>query len=208
MWRIPYFGAHCEALVLRWHHVKHCLAGDESGGAERDRELIASAVVIPDGLHWAFWDGDAVQRGHARWIVFVKRSVDVPAVETGISFLFLLLGQASLVKGGVRRVLERGGRETLVIVDHAVSDELDLGNTGNGLEIGVENRFLGRLGLVVSVSISLRFRVKCLGIWRSVTGLETQCRCRYLGQGILLLWGERRIPEKESTVLVERISCE
>lgn len=155
MWRIPYFGAHCEALVLRRHDVKHCLAGDESGGAEWDRELVSGVVVIPDGLHWAFWDGDAVQRSHARRVVFVECGVDVPAVETGVSLLFVFLGYASLVEGGVRWVLERGGRETLVVVDHAVPDELDLGNTGDGLEVGVENRFLGRLGLVISVSISL-----------------------------------------------------
>ena len=109
------------------------------------------------------WDRDAVQRGHARGVVFIERGVDVPAVEAGVTLVLVFLGYARLVEGGVRGVLERGGRETLVVVDHTVADELDLGDTGDGLEIGVENGFLGRLGLVVAVPIRLCIRVECLG---------------------------------------------
>ena len=52
--------------------------------------------------------------------------------------------------------------ETLVIINGAVSDELDLRDARDGLEIGMENRLLGVARLVVSVAIALGLRVKGL----------------------------------------------
>lgn len=62
------------------------------------------------------------------------------------------------------RMLELSFGQPLVIVDRAIANELNLRNTRNSLEVRMKDRFLGVTGLVVSVSIALRFGVKGLTI--------------------------------------------
>jgi hypothetical protein len=52
-------------------------------------------------------------------------------------------------------VLELGFSEAFMVVNCAVSDELDLGLARDSFEIGVQNRLLGALGFVVAMSIRL-----------------------------------------------------
>ena len=59
-------------------------------------------------------------------------------------------------------MFEFGLGETFVIVNCTVTDELYLRNAGDSFEVGVKDRFLRAASLVVSVSIALRLRIKCL----------------------------------------------
>ena len=55
-----------------------------------------------------------------------------------------------------------GFGETFVIVDCTVTDELYLRNAGESSDVGVKDRILRKASLVVSVSIFLGLRIKCL----------------------------------------------
>jgi hypothetical protein len=68
------------------------------------------------------------------------------------------------VECGVAGMLEACLSEPLVVVHHSIADELDLGYGRDGLEVRVENRFLGFASLVVSMAVALRLRIKCLRI--------------------------------------------
>ena len=60
------------------------------------------------------------------------------------------------------RMFELGFSETFMVVNCTVPDELYLRNAGDCFEIGVKDR-LRRIGsLVVSVTIALGLRIKCL----------------------------------------------
>jgi hypothetical protein len=49
-----------------------------------------------------------------------------------------------------------------MVVDGPVADELDLWNAGNGLQVRMEDGFLGPASLVVSMTVALRFRIEML----------------------------------------------
>ena len=53
-------------------------------------------------------------------------------------------------------------RKTFMIVHHAISNELDLRNARDRLEIGMEDGFLRVACLVVSMTIDVRKRVEGL----------------------------------------------
>lgn len=59
------------------------------------------------------------------------------------------------MEGRVARMLELSFRETFVVVDGPVANELDLGDPWYGLEIRMQDRFLRALSFVVAVSIAL-----------------------------------------------------
>jgi len=86
----------------------------------------------------------------------------VPAVEPRYAVVFVLRGDAGLVECRVAWVFEFGFGESFVVVYSPVADELDLGDSRNGLEIGVENRFLGAPRLVVPVAVAFGLRIECL----------------------------------------------
>lgn len=87
----------------------------------------------------------------------------MPAVETSDTLGLVLWRHSSLVKGRVRGVLELRLCKTLMVVHNPVANELDLWDSRDGLEIGMQNGFLGTLRLVVAVPIALACGVKCLG---------------------------------------------
>lgn len=66
------------------------------------------------------------------------------------------------MKGLVMWVLELSLGESLVVVDGAVANELDLWYTRDRLEIRVKNGLLRLARLVVAVAIALGLRVKGL----------------------------------------------
>ena len=154
--------AHRNALQLLRQDVEHSAPRHKRSGAERNRELVASAIVVPDDLGRPSRNLDAVESSDLGRVEVVESSVDVPAVEAGVALLGVLLRDDSLVEGGVRGVLELGFGEAVVVVDNTVADKLDLGDAGDSLEIGVEDRLLGLAGLVVTVAVVLRRRVKVL----------------------------------------------
>ena len=59
-------------------------------------------------------------------------------------------------------MFEFGFGKTFVVIDCTVTDELYLRNGGDSLKIGMKDRLLRIASLVVSVSIALRLRIKCL----------------------------------------------
>lgn len=85
----------------------------------------------------------------------------MPAVEAGVVGLFGGWDDG-FVEGGVGGVFEFGFSKAFVVVDCAVADELDLGDAGDGFEVGVEDGFLSAFGLVVAVAVALRSGVKSL----------------------------------------------
>ena len=66
------------------------------------------------------------------------------------------------MESGMTGMFEFGFGETFVVVDCTVTDELYLRNAGDSLKVGMKDRLLRIASLVVSVSIALRLRIKCL----------------------------------------------
>ncbi len=58
--------------------------------------------------------------------------------------------------------------ETFVVVDNSVTDELDLRDTRDRLEVGMQDRFLRALCFVIAVTIILGFRIKGLERWSAL----------------------------------------
>ena len=86
----------------------------------------------------------------------------MPAVEPRYTVGFVLRGDAGLVECRVAWVFEFGFGESFVVVYSSVADELDLGYSRDGFEIGVEDGFLGAARLVVPVAVAFGLRVECL----------------------------------------------
>lgn len=85
----------------------------------------------------------------------------MPAVEAREVVLFRGRDDG-LVECGVGGVFQFRGGEAFVVVDCAVADELDLRDAGDGLEVGVEDGFLGAFGFVVAVAVALGGGVESL----------------------------------------------
>jgi hypothetical protein len=62
------------------------------------------------------------------------------------------------------RVLELGLGESLMVVDGAIANELNLRYTRNGLEIRMKDRLLSAASLVVTVTVAFRLGIECLWI--------------------------------------------
>jgi len=77
----------------------------------------------------------------------------MPSVKACDAFCLISGSDGRLVECGVGRVFERRALQTLVIVDGSVADELYLRYARDGLEVWMEDGFLGRLGLVVPMPI-------------------------------------------------------
>ena len=88
----------------------------------------------------------------------------MPSVEARNTLRLVLGRDTGLVECGVAGMLEACFSEPFVFIHHAIADELDLGYGRDGLEVRVENRFLGFASLVVSMAVALRLRIKCLQI--------------------------------------------
>jgi len=160
--RILHLGSNCQTLQLCRQNIKHSLPRHKRRRPKRNRQLVPGTIIISHHLRIAFGYRDAIQRSHFRRGQFVQCSVDVPAVEPCYSIGFVLWGDAGFVECRVAWVFEFGFRESFVVVYSPVADELDLGYSRDGFEIGVEDGFLGAPGLVVPVAVAFGFRIECL----------------------------------------------
>ena len=153
MGRIAHSRAHRGALQLPREDIEHRLPRDERRRAERDGQRVARPVVVPTRLRRALRHLDPVQRRHPGRGEIVEGRVDVPAVEARDAVGLVLGRDRGLVEGGVGGMLERCAREALVVVHCAVADELHLGHARDRLEVWMQDRLFGRLGLVVPMPI-------------------------------------------------------
>lgn len=86
-------------LLLFWGHQGVCLYIVDKCGASRHGFHAHSTTVVPvDGDVGALRLFNASQRGEPGWITFIQRSINVPALETGISFLEVVLSWRIAVK--------------------------------------------------------------------------------------------------------------
>ena len=162
MRRVPDLGSDRQTLQFRRQDIEHGSAGDESGGAQGNFEFVRCTIVIPDDLVLATRDLHRVKSGDLGRREVVQGSVDVPSVEAGVTFRRVLRGDLSLVETRMLRMLQLGFGEALVIVNGTVSDKLNLRNSGDSLEVRVEDRLGGFLGFVVTMAISIALRVESL----------------------------------------------
>ena len=86
----------------------------------------------------------------------------MPSVEASVTFGCVFRGDLGLVETRMLRVLQLGFSEALVVVNSTVSDELDLRNSWDRLEVRVKDRHGVFLRLVVAVTIGIALRVESL----------------------------------------------
>ena len=151
-----------QALELWRQDIEHSHTGDEGGCTQGNWEFIRRAIVISDDLMFASRDLRRVKGGDLWRREVVQRSVDVPSVETGVTFGSILWGNLGLVETGVLRVLQLGFVKTFVIVNGTVPDELNLRDPRDRLEVGVEDRFGAFFGFVVAVTVGVALGIECL----------------------------------------------
>jgi len=151
-----------QALKLWRQDIEHGDTGDEGGGTQGNLEFIRRAVVISDDLLFASRDFHRVEGCNLGRREAVQSGVNVPSVEAGVTFGSVLWGDLGLVETGVLRVLQLCFSKTFVVVNGTVSDELNLRDSRDRLEVGVEDRFAVFLGFVVSVAVGIALRVESL----------------------------------------------
>lgn len=163
-----------QALKLRRQDIEHGNTRDEGGGTQGNFELIRRAIVIPNGLvvpsrYFHRIKGSDLGRRES-----VQSGVNVPSIEAGVAFGGVLWGNLGLVETGVLRVFQLGFTETFVVVNGTVSDELNLRNSRDSLEVRVENRFAVLLGFVIAVAVGITLRIESL----EKKGVVTVVQCR------------------------------
>ena len=128
-----------QTLELRRQDIEHSDTRDKGGGTQGDLEFIFRAIVISDDLVLASRHLHRVKGGDLGRREVVQSSVDVPSVEASVTLGSVLWGNFGLVKTGVLGVLQLGFGKTFVVVNGAISDELDLRNSRDRLEVGVKD---------------------------------------------------------------------
>ena len=121
--------------------IEHGSARDERSGTQGNLKFIRSTVVISDSLVFPPRDLHCVKGGDFGRREVVQGSIDVPTVETGVALSSVFWGNLGLMKARVLRMFQLGLSETFVVVYSAVSDQLDLGDSRDRLEVWVEDRF-------------------------------------------------------------------
>lgn len=133
MRRISDLGSDSQALLFRRQDIEHGGARDECRGTQGNFEFIRRAIVVSDGLVFATRHRDRVKGGDLGRREVVQGSVDVPPVEAGVTFSRVLCGDLRLVKTGMLGVFQLCFSEAFVVVNGAVSDELNLRNSRDRL---------------------------------------------------------------------------
>ena len=136
---VPDLAPDSQALQLRRQDLEHGNTGDERSGAQGNLKFIRGAVVISDDLVFPLRHFHCIKGGDLRRREVVQGSVDVPAVKAGVTFSSVFWGDLSLVEVRVLRVLQLGLSQTFVVVYSAVSDELNLGDSRDRLEVTVKD---------------------------------------------------------------------
>jgi hypothetical protein len=152
-----------QALEFRWQDIEHSGTRDEGGGTQGNLEFIRRTIVIPDDLVLASRDLHRVKGSYLRGGEVVQSGIDVPSVEAGVTFGSVLWGNFGLVKTGMLRVLQLGFSKTFVVVNGTVPDKLNLRDSRDRLEVGVEDRFAVFLGFVIAVTVDIALGVESLG---------------------------------------------
>jgi len=73
--------ANDETLLLWAHDVEHRRSTDESSRSERNRELVASSVVVSKRLRFSFRNSESVEGGDLGRREIVQSGVDVPSLQ-------------------------------------------------------------------------------------------------------------------------------
>lgn len=137
-------------LIFGRESVVHGVARHKGSGAEGDSQLVIGAVVVQQRLLTSPGDTDCEQRRHHGRGESVQSGVNVPPVEAG-KVKVLLGGDDGGVKGLVVGMPQLDVPQTLVVLDEAVADDLDLGLMRDRLEVRVEDGPLGVQRLAVAV---------------------------------------------------------
>ena len=140
MGRVSDLAPDSQALQLWRQYLEHSNTGDERGGAQGNLEFIRGAIIVSDGLALTTWHLHRIQSGDLGRREIVQGGVDVPAVEASVAFRSVLGGYFGLMEPRVLRVLQLCFGETFVVVYSAVSDQLDLGNSRDRLQVRVKDR--------------------------------------------------------------------
>ena len=151
-----------QALQLWRQDIEHGSTRDERSSTQGSLEFIRRAVVISDDLVIAPRHRHRIKSGDLGRGEVIQGSIDVPSVETGVTFGSVLWGDLGLVETGVLRVLQLGFSETFVVIDGTVSDQLNLRDSRDSLEVGMKDRLGVFLGFVVSVTIGIALRIESL----------------------------------------------
>lgn len=162
MRRIFYLRPHSQALQIRGQNLKHGPTRNKRCGPQRNLELIACAIIIPADLLWACRDIKPIQGGDLGRVEVVEGSVDVPAVITSRSLGFVLIRDMCFVERLVMWVLKFRFRKAFVIINSSVTNQLNLGNARDGFKIRMKDGLRSLSGLIITVAVVLRGRVKCL----------------------------------------------
>ena len=75
-----------QALQLRRQDLEHGKARDKRSGTQRDLKFIRGAIVVSDDLVFSLRHLDRVKGGDPGRREVVQGSVDVPTVETSVTF--------------------------------------------------------------------------------------------------------------------------
>lgn len=206
MRRISDLAADGQALKLRWQDIEHSDSRDEGGGTQGNFELIRRAIVIPNGLMVASRYLHRVKGSDLGRRESVQSGVDMPSIQAGVTFGGVLWGNLGLVETRVLRVFQLGFTKTFVIVNGTISDELNLRNSRDCLEVRVKNRLAVLLGLVITVAVGITLRIESLeegGVVAIIRSVDLHLT--YLRKFVLLLRREINVPEEESVMLDGRL---
>jgi len=190
-----------QTLELWRQDIEHGDTRDEGGGTQGNLEFIRRAIVISNDLVLACRDLHRIQGGDLRGREVVQSSVNVPSVEAGVTFCSVLWGDFGLVKTGVLGVLQLGFSKAFVVVNRAVSDELNLRDPRDRLEVGVEDRFGAFFGFVVAVTVGIALRIESLEEEDVIMTVFLSFHLTYLCKLVLFLGGEINVPEEQCVVL-------
>ena len=138
---VPDLAPDSQALQLWRQDIEHGSAGDERSGTQGNLEFIRSTVVVFDNLVFPLRHLHRIKGGDFWRREVVQGSIDVPAVETGVTLSSVFWGNLGLVEVIVLRVLQLGLGETFVVVYSAVPDQLNLGDSRDRLNVLVKDGF-------------------------------------------------------------------
>ena len=130
----------------------------------------------------------------------------MPAIEASVAFSGVLGRDLSLVEAGVLRVLQFRFSETLIVVHGTVSNQLDLRNSGNGLEVRVEYRLAILLSFVVAMTVGIACGIEGLGgglVMKTLSLPLLYLHAAGLDELVLLLRREICVSEEQYIMLTD-----
>lgn len=148
-------------LIFGRESVVHGVTRHKGSGTERNSQLLIGAVIVHQSLLTPARNTDGQERRHHRRGESIQGGVNVPPVEAG-KVKVLLWRDDSRVKGLVMGMSQLDVLQTLVVLDEAIANDLDLGLMRDRLEVWVENGSLGVQRLAMTIR-ARSFGVESLG---------------------------------------------